>query len=90
MSRWQRAQLWLVMKNADGMMPLTFVLADDGKNGPLGPAPSPSMVAGVVVGFTKIHSAAHLRVHFRAAQFFGRDALPDGRLYDSRAGEEQS
>ena len=46
--------------------------------------------AGLVVGFAKIHRAAHLRVHFRAAQFFRRDALPDGRLHQRRAGEKKS
>ncbi len=45
--------------------------------------------ARVVIGFAKIHGAAHLRVHFRAAEFFRRDALPDGRLHERRAGQKK-
>ncbi len=46
--------------------------------------------AGFVVGFTKVHRAAHLRVHLRAAQFLGRDALPDRRLHQRRAGQKKA
>ncbi len=51
MSLWQRAQSWLVMKKLDGTGPPTSVSADEGKNGPRGPWPSPSMVAGGNPGF---------------------------------------
>ena len=34
------------MKKFDGMMPPTFVLADEGKNGDFGPPPSSSMTVG--------------------------------------------
>jgi hypothetical protein len=39
------------MKKLEGMMPPTFVLADEGKKGDFGPPPSPSMEIGVKVGF---------------------------------------
>ena len=37
--------------------------------------------AGLVVGLAKIDRAADLRVHLRAAQFFGRHFLADGGLH---------
>ena len=40
------------MKKFDGMMPPTFVFADDGKNGDSGPPPSPCIVSGGLVGLT--------------------------------------
>ena len=36
------------MKKFAGMVPLTFVLADEGKNGLVGPAPSCSIAVGTV------------------------------------------
>ena len=42
----------LVMKKFAGMMPPTFVCDDDGKNGVVGPPPSPSIVTGVSSGLT--------------------------------------
>jgi len=40
------------MKKFDGMMPPTFVFADEGKNGDCGPPPSPAIVSGAVSGLT--------------------------------------
>jgi hypothetical protein len=40
------------MKKFDGMMPPTLVWAEAGKNGDLGPPPSPSMASGGLAGFT--------------------------------------
>jgi hypothetical protein len=40
------------MKKFDGMIPPTFVFDDDGKNGELGPPPSPSIDNGGDEGFT--------------------------------------
>jgi hypothetical protein len=51
MSTWQRPQLSLVMKKLAGMIPRTFVSADDGKKGLLGPLPSSSMLVGTIEGF---------------------------------------
>ncbi len=51
MSLWQRAQSLLVMKKFEGTGPPTSVSPEDGKNGPRGPWPSPSMVAGGSAGF---------------------------------------
>jgi hypothetical protein len=39
------------MKKFDGIVPPTFVPAEEGKNGDLGPPPSPSMVSGGRAGF---------------------------------------
>ena len=52
MSWWQRPQTALVMKKFAGMVRPTLVSADEGKNGLFGPAPSASIVAGAVAGFT--------------------------------------
>ena len=52
MSLWQRAQSRLFMKKLDGTRPPTFVSADDGKNGPSFPWPSPSIASGGSGGFT--------------------------------------
>ena len=46
--------------------------------------------ARVVVRLAKIHRAANLRVHFRAAQIFGGSDLSDGRLHQRGAGQEKS
>ena len=51
MSVWQRPQAALVVKKSAGMMPPRVVSADEGKNGPLGPAPSPAIETGGVAGF---------------------------------------
>src|SRR5512144_64600 len=59
MSLWQRAHVSLVMKKFDGMIPPTFVFADEGKNGLRAPAPSSSMREGTSSGFT-IRPAARL------------------------------
>src|SRR5436309_13973118 len=59
MSRWHRPQLSLVMKKVAGMVPLTLVFADEGKNGPLAPAPSSSIVVGGVAGFWMRYAARH-------------------------------
>ena len=40
------------MKKFAGMMPPTFVFAEDGKNGLCGPPPSAFMVAGGTEGFS--------------------------------------
>ena len=58
MSLWQRPHVWLVMKKLAGMIPLTFVFADEGKNGLEGPAPSPSMLTGGHLGFTMRYAPA--------------------------------
>jgi len=47
------------MKKAAGITPLTLVLADEGKNGLVGPAPSPFIVAGAVAGFSMRYVARH-------------------------------
>src|SRR5262252_4969361 len=59
MSWWQWAQLWLVMKNVDGMVPLTFVFDEDGKKGLFGPAPSSSIASGAILGFSIRLAARH-------------------------------
>src|SRR3954469_6181577 len=59
MSRWHLPQLSLVMKKADGIVPLTLVLAEEGKNGLPGPAPSPFIDAGAVEGLTMRCAARH-------------------------------
>src|SRR5947209_8810552 len=50
MSLWHSPHNFESMKKFDGMVRLTFVLADDGQNGDLGPAPSSSMEAGTYSG----------------------------------------
>jgi hypothetical protein len=52
MSLWHAAHVWLVMKKVDGMVRPTLVFADEGKKGLFGPAPSPSMLIGGVIGLT--------------------------------------
>src|SRR6185369_3040797 len=52
MSRWHRPHVWLVRKKLAGMMPRTFVSAEDGKNGLVGPRPSSFMLTGETVGLT--------------------------------------
>ena len=47
------------MKKLDGIVPPTFVLADEGKNGLAGPPPSPSIVRGGSIGFTIRCAARH-------------------------------
>ena len=39
------------MKKFDGITPLRLVLADDGKKGPFGPAPSSNIEVGTTAGF---------------------------------------
>ena len=51
MSLWQRAQSSLFMKKFEGTGAPVFVSPEDGKNGPRGPWPSPSMLAGASAGF---------------------------------------
>ncbi len=43
-----------------------------------------------IVRLAKINGAADLRVHLRAAQFFGRNLLADGGLHKRRPGEKQA
>src|SRR5919106_5035180 len=50
MSLWHSPQVAESMKKLDGIMPPTFVLADDGKNGERGPPPSSCMEAGTTSG----------------------------------------
>jgi hypothetical protein len=50
MSLWQFPHASESMKKFDGMIPFTFVLADEGKNGDCGPAPSSCMDAGTTSG----------------------------------------
>jgi hypothetical protein len=52
MSLWHSPQTFESMKKFAGMIPPTFVFADDGKNGELGPPPSPSIDSGGSVGLT--------------------------------------
>ena len=47
------------MKNFDGIVPPTFVRADEGKKGLDGPPPSSFMVSGVVSGLTMVWLARH-------------------------------
>src|SRR4249919_2551784 len=61
MSLWQRPHTALVMKKLAGMVRPRFVFADDGKNGPPGPAPSLSMLSGGVVGLTMRYRACDRR-----------------------------
>src|SRR4051812_40269345 len=50
------------MKKADGIVPLTLVLAAEGKNTLAGPAPSPFIDAGAVEGLTMRCAARHCSV----------------------------
>src|SRR5271155_5703053 len=50
MSAWQRSQASDFMKYWEGMLPPSLVCAELGKNFPLGPSPSPSMVSGGISG----------------------------------------
>src|SRR6187397_2255673 len=50
MSLWHSPQRAESMKKFDGMMPPTFVFADEGKNGDPGPPPSFSMDSGTSSG----------------------------------------
>ena len=43
-----------------------------------------------IVGFAKIHRAAYLRMHFCAAEFFGRDPLSDRRLHQRGTRQKQA
>src|SRR5512132_4231635 len=49
------------MKKVDGMIPPTFVLADDGKKGERGPVPSFSMASGGTSGLTMPYLSCHAR-----------------------------
>src|SRR3954462_15336320 len=69
MSLWHRSQVLLVMKKFAGMIPFTFVFADEGKNGLDGPAPSPSMLSAGDAGLA-IRSACR-----SAARCFITNAL---------------
>src|SRR6516165_4450539 len=44
------------MKKFDGMIPPTFVFADEGKNGDFGPPPSLFMLTGALAGLTILAS----------------------------------
>ena len=46
--------------------------------------------ARLVVRLAEIHRAADLRVHLRAAQLFGGNPLPDGRLHQRRPGQKKA
>src|SRR6266566_9121544 len=61
MSLWQRPHVALVMKKFDGIVPPTFVRADEGKNGLEGPSPSPSIVGGGSSGLTMRERVSHWR-----------------------------
>ncbi len=50
------------MKKLAGIVPPTFVRADEGKNGERGPAPSACMFSGGVEGLTIVYCAAHCRL----------------------------
>src|SRR5947208_3968664 len=52
MSRWHFPQVSLVRKKPAGMIPRTFVSAEEGKNGPFGPIPSWSMLSATTTGFS--------------------------------------
>src|SRR5512140_276618 len=52
MSLWHSPHRAESMKKFDGMIPPTFVFADEGKNGDAGPPPSPSIVTGALSGLT--------------------------------------
>src|SRR3954447_4502714 len=56
---WHRAHVALVVKKSAGMIPLTFVSADDGKNGLFGPRPSSFMLAGTLVGLRTTYALRH-------------------------------
>src|ERR1700704_3648329 len=62
---WQRWQALDCMKYFDGMFPPCLVWAELGKNFPLGPSPSPSMVSGGISGFAMRFALCHAssRVH---------------------------
>jgi hypothetical protein len=47
MSLWHSPQSLESMKKSDGIVPPTFVFADDGQNGDFGPCPSACMLIGV-------------------------------------------
>src|SRR5215831_19730905 len=52
MSLWHSPHAAESMKKFAGMMPPTFVCAEDGKNGECGPPPSADIESGAVDGFT--------------------------------------
>ncbi len=52
MSLWHSPHVFESMKKFAGMIPPTLVFADDGKNGELGPPPSPCIDSGGTDGFT--------------------------------------
>src|SRR5437762_11536320 len=68
MSLWHSPQVAESMKKFAGMIPPTFVFADDGKNGDWGPPPSPAIDAGAVVGLaTRTQRAGCVRVYSETA-----------------------
>src|SRR5438477_10905932 len=62
MSVWHRPHIALVMKKSAGIVPPTLVPADEGKNGLVGPPPSPSIASGGSIGFTIRYRACHCSV----------------------------
>src|SRR5690349_12405429 len=55
------------MKKFDGMVPPTFVFAEEGKNGLRGPAPSSVIAIGAAVGLTIWYAARHRDASIRPA-----------------------
>ncbi len=49
-----------------------------------------ALEAGLVVGLAEVDGAADLRVHFRAAEFFGGGFLSDGGLDERGTGEKKA
>src|SRR5437763_1755595 len=82
MSRWHRPHVWLVRKKFAGMIPRTFVSADEGKNGLAGPRPSSFMLAATTLGLTMRYvrrRAASRAAHWKVA------AMATTRTVDNEA-----
>src|SRR5437016_915274 len=64
MSLWHSPQVAESMKKFDGMMPPTFVFADEGKNGERGPPPSSAIDTGAVAGLAmRVQRAGFVRAY---------------------------
>ena len=57
-SGWQRPQASESRKNLASMWPPGSVRTEEGKNGPFGPMPSPSMLSGAIRGLTTWSAAS--------------------------------
>src|SRR5215469_1346751 len=83
MSLWHSPQSAESIKKSDGIRPPVLVLAAEGQNGDLGPAPSPSIDAGTTSGL-RIRSAG-LPNRIAAAQTASRISAARQRVLGSIA-----